>query len=42
MDQAFDEKTNEAIQTLPFYSEDFTNQCPQDYTTNINMIVETD
>lgn len=39
MDQAFDEKTNESVQTLPFDYEDFANQCPQDYQTNVNMIV---
>lgn len=34
-DQAFDEKTENACQTLPLEFSDFTNQCPQDYALDI-------
>jgi len=41
-DQAFDEKSAISCQTLPLDFTDFTNQCPQDYHTDINSIVQND
>ena len=38
LDQSFDEKTTNACQTLSFEYADFTNQCPQDYSVDVNKI----
>ena len=37
-DQAFDEKTDNSCQTLSFEYSDFKNQCPQDYSMDINQL----
>jgi hypothetical protein len=41
-DQAFDEKTSVLSQTLPLEYADFTNQCPQDYHTDVGNIAQVD
>jgi hypothetical protein len=41
-DQAFDEKTVSSCQTLSFEYVNFTNQCPQDYQTNVSNTFKAD
>ena len=41
-DQAFDEKASVSCQTLSLEFDDFTNQCPQDYHTDVTSIVQND
>jgi hypothetical protein len=41
-DQAFDDNSSIAVQTLPFDQADFTNQAPQDYAQDLARITKAD
>jgi hypothetical protein len=41
-DQSFDDKTSNSCQTSSFEYNDFTNQCPQDYSIDISRIENID
>ena len=42
LDQSFDEKTTNSCQTLSLDFVDFTNQCPEDYSMDVNNIERMD
>lgn len=42
LDQAYDETAANSCQTLSFEYADFTNQCPQDYSMDVNRIEKLD
>ena len=42
LDQSFDERAEDGCQTASLDYADFTNQCPQDYSTDVNQIQSAD